>query len=142
MIKKLLATAVVCLFSINASASDEYDACYSQAIDDEAVALCMKAETARLMKEIQQTYLELSKNPQTKDWNKGDGLKNGNLRDMYNSWLAYRNRLCSLNAVATENMYGSTDYHRESCFLELTSDHQKILESILLSANGTRDEEH
>lgn len=142
MIKKILTAAAVCLISANVSASDEYDACYSQAVDDDAVALCMKAETAREMREIQQYYLELSTNPQTKDWNKGDGLKNGNLRDMYNSWLAYRNRLCSLNAVASGNMYGSTDYHRESCFLEMTSDHLKLLESILLHANGSKDEDH
>lgn len=142
MIKKILTAAAICLISVNASASDEYDACYSQAVDDDAVALCMKAETAREMREIQQYYLELSTNPQTKDWNKGDGLKNGNLRDMYNSWLAYRNRLCSLNAVASGNMYGSTDYHRESCFLEMTSDHLKLLESILLHANGSKDEDH
>lgn len=36
--------------------------------------------------------------PTIEKWNNGPDIKNGNIRDMFDSWVAYRNRICSLTA--------------------------------------------
>lgn len=131
--------STLCLTAFCAHADQEYDNCVAQAYDDDAIALCMKANTARLMKKIQEDYIFLSEDPISKEWNKGNGLKSGNLRDMYNSWLAYRNRYCSLYMAANVNGYGSDNYHREACILEMTKDHEELLMEAMMSTQSEHD---
>lgn len=141
MFKKIITAFCFCLISAAAGASAEYDACYSKAKDDNQVALCMKAENARLLKEVQQIYLNIANNSQTKSWNKGNGLISGNLKDMYNSWLAYRNRYCSLYVVASEHMPGSSSYDREKCLLSFTNEHLELMKTIIINANSGGEED-
>ncbi len=140
MSKKLLAFALLLLSTGPAWATDEYDTCYQAAQDDNELALCMKAETSRFLKEIQTIYLNVSKNSRIKTWNNGNGLIQGNLKDMYNSWLAYRNRYCSLYVVASENMPGGTSYDRERCLLSMTNEHLELMKTIILNANSGGEE--
>ena len=135
MFKKFLFAFGLCFLSFNVSASPEYDACYKQAKNDDGVALCMRAETARILPIIQEIYLNLSKDPQTRGWNNGNGLINGNLKDMYDHWLAYRNRYCDLYVVASQEMFGSESFHREKCLLELTNDHYALIHAAIINAN-------
>lgn len=122
------------LLSFEAYAGSEFESCQTKAKDDTQIGLCMKAETARLLKEIQEIYLNMSKNEFGAKWNKGNGLVKGNLKDMYDSWLAYRNRFCSLfEAVSVANI-GSRTYNRERCFLNLTNDHFELMKSAMISA--------
>jgi uncharacterized protein YecT (DUF1311 family) len=121
-------------------ATPEYDACYNKAQDDDQVALCMKAETLRLMKTIQEIYINVSKNEQTASWNKGNGLISGNLKDMYESWLNYRNKYCSLFTVASEHMFGSESFDHERCLLNMTNDHLELMKTIIVNANSGGDE--
>lgn len=143
MSKKILAFLLLflCSTAVHAERSPEFEECDQKAMDDDALALCMKAETARLMKDIQQDYLRLVKYKPTKDWNKGNGLISGNLKDMYNSWIAYRNRYCSLLTVASADMYGSTNYHRESCLLEMTTDHKTLMDNVVRNSDLGRDKD-
>lgn len=143
MIKKFVVLSALCFFSAgNAfAASPEYDACYQKAQTDNEVALCMKAENARLLKEIQQIYANLAKHNKIKPWNKGNGLVNGNLRDMYNSWLAYRNRYCSLYETASEGGFGGASFNRERCLLSFTNDHYEMIQSIIVNANSAGEED-
>jgi uncharacterized protein YecT (DUF1311 family) len=141
MLKKVSVIFAGLLAASAAHATPEYDACYGQAIDDDATAECMKAETERLMKDIQQKYITISQMPTADRWNNGDGLKRGNLRDMYNSWLGYRNRICSLNKALSTNGYYTPAFHEESCRLDMTQEHLKYISAVLTTALSSRDDD-
>ena len=59
MSKKSLVILAFLIAPRLALATPEYDACYQKAQNDDQVALCMKAETLRLMKSIQEAYIKL-----------------------------------------------------------------------------------
>ncbi len=141
MIKKIFTLLALVTAATAAHATPEYDACYQKAADDNAVALCMKAENTRLLKEVQQIYLNLSKLEDIKKWNNGNGLLSGNLKDMYNSWLAYRNRYCSLYVVASKNTFGSSSFDRERCLLSFTNEHLELIKTIIVNANSGGEED-
>ena len=136
MFKKLFLIVLPYLVSVSANAaSPEYEDCYGKAQDDNAVALCLKEENTRTLKQIQQIYLNLSKNEITGKWNNGNGLISGNLKDMYNSWLGYRNRYCSLYQTAMQNNFGSTSFNREKCLYSFNEDHLKLMQNVIVNAN-------
>lgn len=141
MCKKIFAFLLLMAAAAPAYATPEYDACYQKARDDNEVALCMKAENTRILKEIQQIYLNLSKHEETKKWNNGNGLLSGNLKDMYNSWLAYRNRYCSLYVVASQNTFGSENFDRERCLLSFTNDHYELIKTVIINLNSGGEED-
>ena len=141
MFKKLLSVFVLSVVPFVAWATPEYDACYEKAQDDDQVALCMKAETARLLKDIQEVYLNVSKNEQTAAWNNGNGLLKGNLKDMYNHWMAYRDKYCSLFTKASENTFGSESFDFERCLLNMTEDHLELMRSVIINANTGSEED-
>lgn len=141
MLKKIMMVLLICLLPQVVFASKEYDDCRLKAHDDDQLALCMKAETARLLKLIQEIYLNVSKHEQTAAWNKGNGLISGNLKDMYDHWIAYRNRYCSLFVVASEYSFGSSTYDKERCLLQLTNDHYELMKDVIVNANSGPEEE-
>jgi hypothetical protein len=109
--------------------------------DDNQLALCMKAETRRLLKLIQEIYVNVSKNEVTAPWNNGNGLISGNLKDMYDHWMAYRKRYCSLFVVASKETIGSSEYDKERCLLQLTNDHYELMHSVIINANSGPEED-
>lgn len=140
MLRKLMIAMLFCLLPQVVLAGKEYEACSEKVQDDNQLALCMKAETARILKSIQEIYLNLSKHNQTAPWNKGNGLVSGNLKDMYDHWIAYRNRFCSLFVVASENTFGSQSYNKERCLLQLTNDHYLLMTDVIINANTGPEE--
>ncbi len=141
MLKKMFLSLALCTVAFSAGAtSPEYEACFKAAQTDNEVALCMKAENTRMLKDIQQVYLNLSKHEKTKSWNNGNGLVSGNLKDMYNSWLAYRNRYCSLYQKASENTFGSDDFNRAKCLFDLNNDHLELMKRVIFNANSGSEE--
>lgn len=140
MFKKILFTFSLSILPTFVWATPEYDACYNKAQDDDQVALCMKAETLRLMKTLQEVYINVSKNEQTASWNQGNGLISGNLKEMYDSWLNYRNKYCSLFTLASEHMFGSENFDRERCLLNITNDHLELMKTIIINASSGGDE--
>lgn len=141
MLKKLFALLLLTTVTTPAYATAEYDACYQKARNDNEVALCMKAENTRLLREVQQIYLNLSKQQAIKKWNNGNGLISGNLKDMYNSWLAYRNRYCSLYVVASQNTFGGESFDRERCLLSFTNDHYELIKTVIINLNSGGEED-
>ena len=141
--KKFLPIVAICLLSFNANALDttEYDICYKKATDDDGIALCMKAQTQRVLKELQNVYTNLSKIPDIEKWNNGNGLMKGNLKDTYNHWLNYRNRFCSLYKLASQNTFGSQNFHYERCLLSLTQTHYDEMHSAIVNANSGGEED-
>ncbi|MBR2299039.1 MAG: DUF1311 domain-containing protein [Alphaproteobacteria bacterium] len=140
MSKKLILALTLCLLPQIVFATPEYDACYKKAQTDDEVALCMKAESARLLKNIQDIYLNVANHPRTSVWNNGNALISGNLKDMYDYWMAYRNRYCSLFTKASEDMFGSENFDKERCLLNLTTDHYELMQKILINANSGGEE--
>ena len=140
---KFLLFSVLCLFSFNAHAVDTsaYDACYAKAQDDNELSLCMKTETTRLNNLIKESYQAIIKYPELKKWNKSDTLNSGNLKDMYSHWMNYRNRYCSLYKLASQNSFGSPEFHYERCMLTITNDHYELLEAVLLNVNTSGEED-
>ena len=139
--KKILAFLIIFLLSFNAKAQTQtYDNCLNNARSDDETALCMKAETARLIKEIQDVYVNMAKNPLIQKFNKGSSLSQGNLKDMYGSWLAYRNRYCALFVAASVNGIGSESYNRERCILNLTNDHYTLVKNTIINAASGSEE--
>ena len=142
MLKKGMFVLMFCLLPQMVFAGKEYDDCRYKVKSDDELALCMKAETKRLLKEIQEIYVNVSKNEVTAPWNKGNGLISGNLRDMYDHWIAYRNRYCSLFVTASKETFGSSEYDKERCLLQLTNDHYELMHSVIINANtGSEDDD-
>ena len=141
--KKILLTVALCIFSFSANALDtqEYDTCYKKAVDDDAIALCMKDQTKRVLKELQDIYTNISKHPDLEKWNNGNGLIKGNLKDMYNHWLNYRNRFCSLYKLASKNTFGSESFHYERCLLSITQLHYDEMHLAIVNANTGGEED-
>ena len=140
MLKKWVLVLTLCLLPSVVLAGKEYDACRQKVTSDDELALCMKAETKRLLREIQEIYVNISKHEVTADWNKGNGLINGNLKDMYDHFIAYRNRYCSLFVVASEQTFGSSAYDKERCLLQLTNDHYELMHQVIINANSGPEE--
>lgn len=142
MLKKISAVMLMCFICTNVkAASPEYEQCYAKAQTDNEVALCLKAENTRMLRQIQQIYLNLTKNEITNKWNNGNGLVSGNLKDMYNSWLAYRNRYCSLYQTASQNTFGGADFNKEKCIFSFNGDHLKLIQEVIFAANSGGEED-
>ena len=141
--KKIILPLVLCLMSFNAQALDTsaYDDCYNSARDDNGVALCMRAQTTRVLKEIQEIYQNIANHPDLKPWNNGNGLTSGNLKDMYNHWINYRKRYCTLYKVASKGTFGSEEFHHEKCLLTLTQDHYDNMLAAIVNANTSGEED-
>lgn len=140
--KKFWLLIVLCAFAVETKALDtaEYDSCYNKAKDDYEVALCMKAQTIRVNNGIKEIYQNIAKHPDIQKWQKGTALT-GNLKEMYNSWLDFRNRYCSLYTHASNNAFGGEEFHRERCLLTLTQDHYDQIHTVIINANSGGEED-
>lgn len=129
MYKKLIIFfgIVMSLSSAVRAETATYQNCYNRALNDGQVALCMKAETSRILKQIQDVYLTLS---QVRSSEQKQAIDE-DLQNIYKPWIAYRNRFCSLYTKASEFMFGGGEYKKESCLLELTSEHLSMMENLL-----------
>ena len=144
MLKNFLLFFVVYLLpgiALSKYPTEEYNACYERARDDTEVSLCMKAETQRVLTDIQEVYTNLANHPEIKTWNDGNGLISGNLKEMYNGWLAYREKYCSLFQYASRYTFGSEAFDFERCTLELTLDHYQLVKAAIVNANTGPEEE-
>ena len=79
--------------------------------------------------------------PTIEKWNNGPDIKNGNIRDMFDSWVAYRNRICSLTAyvqkIANPQKPVSFDY----CIQYYNESFAALLDLYLKNANSVLDED-
>lgn len=126
------------IFKANLSFAEltAYQNCFNRAKDDGQVALCMKAETNRILNQIQGVYLTLSQNRQASLNKPQTQTIDEELQQIYKPWFSYRNRFCSLYTKASEFMFGGEDYKRESCLLELTSNHLDLIQHLMPEAKG------
>ncbi len=126
----------VTLFRIN-----EHDAEFTTCLSDKKPAKeCWDAENDRATKRLKDLYKTLSTDEHVGQWNNGPDLKSGNYRDMFDSWIAYRNRICSLAAFAYRQSDAKHKISLNGCVLFLNKEHVEILESLLVMANSALDD--
>lgn len=113
---------------------------YSNCIKDTDKTECTKKEADKYMLFIKKDLAGFIELPATKKWNNGPDLKNGNYRDMFDSWIAYRNRICSLTAYIQKTKSNS-NYDLNECisFHNIVFEH--LLNGYLTDANSYLDEE-
>ncbi len=140
MLKKLGILAAAAVVFSSPAFADAYTDCMKSASvkgSDFEIALCMKAEADRVLKQVQAEYTQLAADKDFEKWNNGNGMFKGNLRDMYAAWLNYRDKYCSLYAYAAERYAGSEDYNREKCRMDLTKEQLAYITAISKVHNST-----
>lgn len=116
---------------------EEYTACREE--EHKSKTECLSAEQDRTMAKVKDLYSTLVRDKTVGRWNNGPNLQSGNYRDMYDSWVAYRNRLCSLATWAYKQAKIQPKVELDECILFLTQEHWDILDSVLILANSSLD---
>lgn len=98
---------------------------------DHEYSVCMKQEAARLLAEIQKVYTKIANDRHYNEWNAGNGMFKGRVRDTYNAWLFYRNNYCDMFAVAAKDGGGSEEYNREQCRKRLTEEQLEAINQVI-----------
>ncbi len=116
---------------------NEYTHCREQA--KKAKNECLNVELERKTKRVKDMYNTLLHDDFVGKWNNAPDLRSGNYRDMFDSWIAYRNRLCSLSAWAYANAKIQPKVGQAECILFLTNEHLEVLGNLLFAANSSLD---
>lgn len=120
----------------------EHDEFYTECLKNKNrnPRICLAEEQQRADKELMKYYEILSKKPELENWNNGPDLNNGNFKDMHDSWVAYRNRLCSLITFAKTKGYGEKAADNDLCILSLTKEFVTNLDGLALATGSYLDE--
>lgn len=102
---------------------------------------CLKAEIERTTKQIKDTMASLMASPVIAKWNNGTDIKNGNYRDMFDSWVAFRNRMCSLTAYAQKQTNGAKAVSFNTCIQFYNESFAKLLQNYLQASYTVYEEE-
>lgn len=154
MLKKLLATVVVVAAftgSVQAQTHDEhkqpgetlyianydfeqkeYNKCLEGIVANtpgEYIA-CLNAEIKRQNGAITYFYNELLKLQGYQKWNNGNGMFRGNMKDMNDQYVAYRERMCSMYGLAYENLLNTPEHGRKKCTMEINDSYLRRLQEI------------
>ena len=119
----------------------DHDEEYEQCMKEKDTSKCLEDELKRSTKQIKNLYKTSSEDVMIGKWNNGPDLKNGNYRDMYDSWIAYRNRICSLSVWAYKKAYGNKGANLIQCLQFFNREKLEAMENLLLSAYSILDEE-
>ncbi len=116
----------------------EYKKCMEQSVSytaQEYVA-CLNAEIARQNAAIEAYYNSLLKYPEFQKWNNGNGMFRGNMKDMNDQFVAYRERLCSLSGMALYQLNGDLEYGRKECVKDVNEELLRRLERMYNSSQA------
>lgn len=117
---------------------DDYHTCMTKQQND----VCIAEELQRSTRTIKNFYNTMVEDEFIGKWNNGPDLKNGNYRDMYDSWIAYRNRMCSLSVWAYEKGYGKNAISLNQCLQFFNREMMETLQNILVGAHSSLDDEN
>lgn len=130
------------IFAVPAMA-DEYEDCLKEVSKskggDFELAVCMKAKTDNVLKQVQKEYTTVANMKEFQEWNNGNGMFKGNVRDTYNAWLVHRNKYCDMYAISAKNRAGSDEYNSERCKLDLTNEQLAYIQAIIRNTIATVD---
>lgn len=120
---------------------DEHDEAYNtcRKIQKNTENECLGTEFERYTQKVKNLYNTLLHDEFVGKWNNGPDLQSGNYRDMYDSWIAYRNRICSLAAFAYDNADIGAKVGQNECLVFLTKEHAELLENALFIAHTSLD---
>lgn len=115
-----------------------YESCIKEkkAADD-----CLKEEIDRTTKHIKNHLATVMQNRTTAQWNNGPDIKNGNLIDMFDSWVAFRNRMCSLTAYVQKTANPQNPASFDLCIQFYNEALTTSLQGILVASVSVLDEE-
>lgn len=119
----------------------DHDEQYSSCMEKQQAEECISQELKRSTREIKNLYKTMLEDEFVGKWNNGPDLKNGNYRDMFDSWIAYRNRMCSLSVWAYEKAYGKNTMSLNHCLQFFNREKLETMQNLLISAHSTLDEE-
>ena len=132
--KKLYpALAVGCIsLSANNLMAAEYDDCLAKAMNDSEIAMCNNSETARIMRRIQSRYKALSSNKYFTSWNDKTLSAAQNFQSLFNQWVEYRDRYCSLLGYTFDQGKGTVGMVQTSqCLLDVTNRFASDVEAVI-----------
>ena len=115
---------------------DEYGQCIQKNKND----ICIDEELKRSTQSIKDYYKTFANDDMVGLWNNGDGLKSGNYRDMFDSWIAYRNRICSLAVWAYQEYYGPQSIRLNDCIQYYNREKLETLMNLIVVAHSTLDQ--
>ncbi len=134
-----LVGSVMLIAQANAQSLTNSTATYQQCLDAAAgdnikMTSCTVVESDRILKILEGKYEQMANSEQFKKWNQGAGMFNGNFKDLYSSWLAYRDKYCSLYGYSMspyEEPGNIAQLTGAECILELTKRQNKDMDVIL-----------
>ncbi|MBR2136637.1 MAG: DUF1311 domain-containing protein [Alphaproteobacteria bacterium] len=121
---------------------DEHDEAYNECIGkkENTKAVCLAQELARTNDSIKEYYQYALADEHIGKWNNGPDLKKGNYRDMFDSWIAYRNRMCSLAVWAYKYAYTTQALSLDECLLAFNKEKETAMDGVLTAANSALDD--
>ena len=146
--KVILAVLFSAITAVNASAQvtavnydfqqKEYKKCLEKVVSytPREYVVCLNAEIARQNAAINKYYEALLRYPEFQKWNNGNGMFRGNLKDMNDQFMAYRERLCSLTGLGLFQEYGNLDYGRKDCVMSVNEELLRRLERMYNSSQS------
>lgn len=101
-----------------------YNSCISRISNGSGPAYvgCIDQELRRQESAMQFFYTELLKQEQYQKWNNGKTLASGNIKDMNDQYIAYRDRLCSMFAIGMMNFYQNIEWGRKECMMKVNDE--------------------
>lgn len=117
---------------------EEFKKCESTVINNSPAKhiSCLNQEIKRQHGYIENFYRTLLKQDQFKEWNGGDVLSKGNFKDMNEQFVAFRDRLCSLYAVAKKASYENLEWGRKECIMVMNDYMLNRLQTIKYESDG------
>ena len=114
----------------------EHDKKYQACLQREAEDICFEEELKRSSDAVKDLYKTFITDVYVGKWNNGPNLQQGNYRDMYDSWLAYRNRFCQLATWAFEHAYGEQAPQLGQCLLILNLEKAEAMRNLYMAAHS------
>ena len=112
---------------------------YAECVANPKNSTCLDEELKRSAKYIKDLYKTFSEDEFVGKWNNGPDLSRGNYRDMYDSWIAYRNRICSLAVWAYHYAYGKEAITLTQCLQFYNREKLETMENLLYGAHSSLD---
>ena len=119
----------------------EHDEQYTQCINEnKPQQKCIDEEFQRSNEEIKNKYQEMFESEYLGKWNNGSTIEVGNYRDMLDSWVAYRNRICSLAVTAYQAVAAKNEITLNECILTFNRYHTNTMSDILFASGAYLEE--
>ena len=112
---------------IDTTHDDKYESCLKKDALDE----CLQDEITRSSQEVKDMYKIFIADPYVGKWNNGPNLQRGNYRDMYDSWIAYRNRICQLLSWSMDYALENKSTSRfETCLIAANRNKTSVMKNL------------